>query len=471
MTRVAVLGAGPAGLGAALELAERGVEVSVLERRDAVGGNAGSFSFAGIRVDFGSHRLHPASDPQVLARIRGLLGDDLMTRPRHGRIRLMGRWIHFPLRPLDLLVRVHPRFAIGTGIDLLRKLAPRRPAPDEETFASVLEEGLGSTICREFYFPYARKIWGLEPEALSAIQAHKRVSSGSIGKMLKRLVPGGGGSGGASTKGVFYYPRHGFGQISESLAEAARAAGAEVVLGAQIERVSVEGGRPVVHATAAGRSIALGVDHVFSTIPITALARLMAPAPPAPVREAMESLSFRSMLLVYLALDVDRFTEYDAHYFPETEFVFSRLSEPKNYHAGTEPVGRTVLCAEIPCSREDAVWSMSADSLAERVADGLARAGLPLAAAPVDVHVERIPFAYPLYRRGYDRAFRVLDDWVETVDRVLTFGRQGLYAHDNTHHAIYMAMAASRCLREDGTLDADEWARERAIFETHVVED
>ena len=44
----------------------------------------------------------------------------------------------------------------------------------------MLERGLGPTICREFYFPYARKIWGLEPEQIAAIQAHKRVSAGSI---------------------------------------------------------------------------------------------------------------------------------------------------------------------------------------------------------------------------------------------------------------------------------------------------
>ena len=50
-TRVVLLGAGPAGLGAALGLARRGFEVDLIEREEAVGGNAGSFELADVRVD------------------------------------------------------------------------------------------------------------------------------------------------------------------------------------------------------------------------------------------------------------------------------------------------------------------------------------------------------------------------------------------------------------------------------------
>ena len=475
MTRIIVLGGGPAGLAAALELAERGIDVTLLEKQDYVGGNAASFSLDGVRVDFGSHRLHPASDEKVLERIRGVLGENLLTRPRHGRIRLMGRWIHFPLQPLDLLLRVHPKFAIGVGLDILRKFLPKGGNKAKETFASVLNDGLGRTICQEFYFPYARKLWGLEPEEISPEQAHKRISAGSIGKMIRRLLPGGTGSGSGNAKGVFYYPREGFGQISEAIGEAAEAAGAQIRRNANITgiRVSETGAQVDVAGTGAeaAQTETLEADYVFTTIPVPLIARLANPGPPEDVKNAAESLEFRAMLLVYLTLETQQFTEFDAHYFPGADFRITRLSEPKNYAARTEPQGRTVLCAEVPCFQEDDLWTMENAALGKLVSDGLANCGIPIQAEISGVEVRRIPFIYPLYRDGYEKHFEKLDAWVSELPRVLSFGRQGLYVHDNTHHAIFMAQAAARCLGDDGSFDHAEWAKQREIFETHVVED
>ena len=69
------------------------------------------------------------------------------------------------------------------------------------------------------------------------------------------------------------------------------------------------------------------------------------------------------MILIYLVLEQDQFTEYDAHYFPEYAVPISRLSEPKNYSASTEPKGVTVLCAELPCDPQEELWALSDDEL------------------------------------------------------------------------------------------------------------
>ncbi len=472
---VAILGGGPAGVGAAYQLRRtRRASVTLLEQQGVVGGNAGSFEAWGQRLDYGSHRLHAACDPGILADIQRLLKGDLVDRQRHGRIRLREKWLHFPLKPLDLFLRLDRGFAIGATGDMLARFARRAHSGSngssanhevEDTFASVLLENLGPTICQQFYFTYARKIWGRPPEELAAVQARKRVSAGSFRKLARRLIKPPGA-------GRFFYPRRGYGQISEAYADAARDEGAELLLGWRVTSLAqtVPGGGWTLVAERDGERHSFDADYVWSTIPISLLARMMRSPPPARVLDAAQRIEYRAMVLVYLHLDVDRFTSTDAHYFPERSVVFTRVSEPKNYPWLSEPRGSTTLCAELPCSPGDAIWELSDEALGQWVAKDLRRAGLPLARPPVDVTVRRLRQAYPIYSRGYEEPFGVLDDWARSLPNVLTYGRQGLFAHDNTHHALFMAYCATECLR-DGAFDSARWEEYRKVFATHVVED
>jgi protoporphyrinogen oxidase len=471
--RVVILGAGPAGLGAAYQLTRLGrAAVTVLERNPVVGGLAGSFELAGLKVDYGSHRLHPACEPAILADIRGLLGDDLLDRPRHGRIRLRGRWIHFPLKPLDLLRSLPLGFALGSLRDLFAKAWLRRPKPGaEESFASVLRQGLGATICRDFYFPYGRKIWELDPEELSATQARRRVKAGSLGKLIRKVlsaVPGLKPAG----AGRFYYPRGGYGQISHAYHEAARDQGADFRLRATVTAIhaspdGVEG----VEFQNGDRTETLPAAHVWSTVPITVLAQLLRPQAPTEVLEASQRIRYRSMILIYLVVAQERFSEFDAHYFPEEDIAITRMSEPRNYSQVAEPRDRTVLCAELPCQQGDAHWNLSDAQLGELVQEGLSRVGLPLKAPVLEVTTRRLPQAYPIYQKGYEAHFNRIDEALQGVPGLLTFGRQGLFAHDNTHHGLAMAYAAVDCLDDKGYFDRARWLRCRKVFESHVVED
>lgn len=469
---IVILGAGPAGVGAAFRLRQSAkAEVTVLERAPAVGGNAGSFEVAGQRVDFGSHRLHPSCDPHILADIRTLLGSELVERPRHGRIRLRGRWIHFPLKPLDLLLRLDRRFAFGASWDMLTG-SFRRVSEGAPTFASVLRAQLGPTICDQFYLPYAKKIWGLEPDHISDIQARRRVSAGTFAKLLRKVF---GGLPGVKPVGFdfFYYPKNGYGQISEAYAQTAEQAGARIVSGQPVVRLepprSPEDSWTAMTETDHGQE-SYEADQIWSTIPISTVAHLIDPAPPREILEAAAAIRSRAMILVYLHLPCDRFTEYDAHYFPDPTLRITRLSEPKNYTAQREPAGSTVLCAELPCSVDDEVWGLSNAELGELVATDLDRAGIPLTTPAVSVETRRLPQAYPIYDLGFHEHLTRLEAWVGSLPRFLTYGRQGLFVHDNTHHALYMAYCAVDSL-VDGQVDKERWEAYLEVFETHVVED
>ena len=417
MARIAVIGGGPAGLWAARKAEADGHEAIVYERDSTPGGMARSFDVAGVRVDHGSHRLHPSTDPSILRELQSLVA--LQWRTRNGRIRLLDRWLRFPLRPLDLVRHLPPRIAMDA---LVHARAERA-----DTYAEVVRARFGPAMLEHFYGPYARKLWGLEPDQLSGEQARRRISAGSplalARKALRRQTPG------------FWYPERGFGAIVESIAR-----GVDVRCDTEITSLDD-----------------VDADLVWSTIPLPALARI-AGGPPT-------SLRFRALALVYLVLDHRPWTTFDAHYLPGPETPLSRASEVMNYReSAADPIDRTVLCAEIPCAVGDELWTMDDGALG-------ALAARDVGVAPVEVVVRRIPAAYPIYDRGFERDLGALESWLTTRPDLISFGRGGLFAHDNTHHALAEGGAAAACLWADGTWDATAWSAARARFAAHVVED
>ncbi|WP_413876581.1 protoporphyrinogen/coproporphyrinogen oxidase [Albidovulum sp.] len=472
--KVTVLGAGPAGIAAAYALTKgrQGglARVEVLERAPVAGGNSTSFLIDGIWCDYGSHRFHPVADAQVLADVKALLGPDLLLQPRHGRIRLGGRWIHFPLKLQDALLKLPPAFAVSLIADMaLKKFRKKSSGP--RSFSSVLLDGLGPTISKNFYYPYVRKLWGLDPDQLAVTLAERRVSGSSIGKILAkmmRMVPGLRGE----TTGRFYYPKKGFGQISGAMMAAAESQGAGFRFGADIVRIERDGNRVTAVVTKdKGVETRHEADQVYSTIPLTTVVRLMDPPPPPEVIAAAKAIRFRGMILVYLILGTDRFTEYDAHYFPELSIPISRMSEPKNYNSATGPAGRTILCAELPCDPGERWWDMPDAELGRHYCDWLGSLGLPVTVPVIRTETRRIAHAYPVYDIDYQRHFETVDRWLSSLEGFLSFGRQGLFAHDNTHHAFAMAYAAAGVLTPAGGIDRTKWAEHRHEFESHRVED
>jgi len=114
---------------------------------------------------------------------------------------------------------------------------------------------------------------------------------------------------------------------------------------------------------------------------------------------------------------------------------------------------------------------MSDEELGNAMVTWLGQTGLPVKSSVRKVVTRRLRQAYPTYRAGYEEHFAAIDNWLGQLQGLLTFGRQGLFAHDNTHHALYMAYAAVDCLGPDAQFDWQKWQDYRKVFETHVVED
>ena len=311
---------------------------------------------------------------------------------------------------------------------------------------------MGPTVWRRFHEPYAWKLWGTDPAALSGELARRRVSASSPGAVAGRLVRG------LRQRPSFLYPRRGFGALVEAMAEQVP----EIRLGTKVTGL-IEHHDRVIIGLADGRI--LTASHVFSTLPATRTASwlglLPSPEPPA----------VRAMVLVYLALDARPYTPFDAHYLPERSVLPSRVSEPTNYRDNpADPAGRTVLCAEIPCWEGDAVWRADDEDLGLRVADDLARSGLP-PAHPSAVATVRLPSVYPVMTPAAVQTAGDAERALERSSRVTVLGRQGLFTPDNTHHVLEMGFAAAGCVGADGAFDRARWQGERERFRSFVVED
>ena len=442
-----VIGAGPAGLATAWQLQRDGHEVRVLEASEHVGGMAGSRTVAGVRVDLGSHRLHPSTPPWLLAELGQMV--ELQDRPRNGRIRMGGRWLPFPLTPPGLVRGLPAGVAARAAIEAVTSPL-RRPRAD--TYAEVVRAGLGPTVWERFHEPYAWKLWDTDPAQLAGELARRRVSASSPVDIARRLIRG------VRSRPTFLYPRRGFGAIAEALAERV-----PVDTGRRVNRI-IEHDDRVIVGLSDGRLVT--ASHVHATVPAWRVASWLGLH-----EEPLGPPTVRAMVLVYLVLDRRPYTTFDAHYLPDRQVLPSRLSEPTNYRdSADDPADRTVLCAEIPCWQGDEVWTSAPDALGARVADDLVRSGLP-DPRHVAVHVERLPSVYPVMTPRSLAALARAERALTLSSRVTVLGRQGLATPDNTHHVLEMGVRAARCVRPDGTFDREAWADARQDFRGYVVED
>ena len=350
-----VLGAGPAGLAAALELARAGASVTLVDAAAAPGGLCVTRRRDGFAYDIGGHIPFVRDEPRR-AWLEQLVGDDL-------------RWVARPVA----CVR-EGRVVRGRYLDQ-RPPVPGAPSGGGPTAADELASRFGRAFVDAVMRPYLEKVDGVPLERIP-------------GDRARRLMDGQAAPDG------FHFPVGGIGRLMDAMAEAAREAGADVRLGTAAEEIAAPGGRFRAVRLADGGRIAAG-DAVVA-MPAGAAAQMLTPpdpgAAPRPVR-------MRAVAIVYLALDRERLTQESWIQVDDPRVPFARAFEPVNWSPGMAPPGRTVIGLECYCRAEDGdpVWPLSDEALARACAGALADP-LGLLDDPGGarlLEVLRIPRAYP----------------------------------------------------------------------------
>jgi protoporphyrinogen oxidase len=438
---VVIIGAGPAGLTAALHLAELGVPVVVVEANDRVGGLARTVDYKGFRFDIGGHRFYTKVS-SVRELWRRILGAELLRRPRLSRIYFNGVFFDYPLKPLRAL----------RGLGIVRSIAivcsylavKIRPVAPEVSFEDWVTNRFGRRLYRTFFEAYTEKVWGIPCRTISARWAAQRIQSLSLRTAITNLF--------SRTKpktliDEFEYPRLGPGMMWEAFAARIESLGGKVLLETRACALRHDAGTIThVQVESEGRVRELAASHVIATIPLTHLVHSLGDQQPH-FAETVSRLKYRDFITVAVIVDRQDVFPDNWIYIHDPSVRVGRIQNFKNWSPDMVPdASKTCLGLEYFCTTGDDLWSMSDAELIALARQELGTIGLVDPSRFVDGHVVRVPHAYPVYDQGYEEALQSVREYLAGFANLQTIGRNGTHTYNNQDHSMVMGMLAVRNL-------------------------
>src|SRR5262252_8534348 len=238
MTQVQIIGAGPAGLTAAWELARLGVSANILEADLQVGGLSRTVDYRGYRFDIGGHRFF-SKVPLINDIWREILGEDLLLRPRLSRIFYRDRFFDYPLKAANALIGLGPIEALLIALSYAR--ARLFASSEESNFEQWVSNRFGQRLYEIFFKTYTEKVWGIPCAEISADWAAQRIKNLSLKEALSNAFFSNNGTnkdGEIITTLInqFHYPRFGPGMMWERCEQLLQAGGNETVRGIQVRK-------------------------------------------------------------------------------------------------------------------------------------------------------------------------------------------------------------------------------------------
>jgi protoporphyrinogen oxidase len=236
----------------------------------------------------------------------------------------------------------------------------------------------------------------------------------------------------------FYYPRQGFGMIADALARDIKVLGGEIHTRTALHKlVPGETGAKVTVKHADGSLSTIDADQVVSTIPLNfLLASIPEELGSAEVLSKYQ-LEYRDVICLFLALKRDKVSNDSWTYFPEKKLIFGRTHEPKNWSPEMVPGPEfTSLVVEIFSTRGEPVWEMTDQEIVSRVVEQMHEIGW---IRRTDLHkswVQRIPFAYPVYRVGYEEKLQQVRDYLGQWSGLHLVGRTGSFRYMNSDGVV-----------------------------------
>ena len=444
--KVAIIGAGPAGLTAAYQLCKSGIPSIVLEQDSVVGGIARTVRHNGCYFDIGGHRFF--TKVKVIEDLwhEILSEENFLKRSRLSRIYYNKRFFDYPLRLSNAL------FGLGFRNSFLILLsyiyAWFFPIRNETTFEDWVCNRFGRRFYETFFKSYTEKVWGIPCSQLSAEWAAQRIRGLSLKRALKSaLLP----KVNVAKKDViktlidsFHYPKRGPGMMWETVAEIVQKNGCTLQMNCGVKRILWQGSRVAAIEVERGDGLQqIRASHFISSMPLRELIEKLSPSPCEEVRNAASRLSYRDFLTVGLVIGKADLFPDNWIYIHDPQVKVGRIQNFKNWSPFmvSDP-NKSCVGLEYFCFEGDSLWSMPDEALIELAKRELETLGLGRAADVESGAVARMPKAYPVYDTGYGDALKVVRSFLGQFENLYPVGRNGMHKYNNQDHSMLTAMFA-----------------------------
>jgi len=439
--KIAVIGAGPAGLTAAYLLSKNGYTVDVYEADQQVGGMCKTIELWGCKVDIGPHRFF-SNDKRVNELWLEIVGNDYEMVNRLTRIFYKGKYFDYPLKPLNAFMNLGPVETLQCMLSYGRQRF--RKEEDNGDFESWVVSRFGYRLYSIFFKTYSEKLWGIPCTDLDADFAAQRIKKLSLYEAVKNAFLGGGGH--KTLVDEFAYPLGGTGMVYAKMAEKIHQQGSTVLTSCPIKKVIVEGGK------AKGVELVNGeqreYDRVISTMPLTTMVRTINGVPES-VTNNLSHLQFRNTIIVYLHVEGKDLFPDNWLYVHSNDLQTGRITNFRNWVPqlySNSP--NTILALEFWCYNEDPLWKKTDEELIQLAIQDIKKTGLTGNYPILEGAVYRIPKCYPVYKRGYKEQLKPVQQWLDTIENLYAIGRYGSFKYNNQDHSILMGIMIAENIME-----------------------
>lgn len=436
--KVAVIGAGPAGMTAAYELAKKIKNVEVFEASPSVGGLAKTIDLWGQKVDIGPHRFF-SDNTKINELWLEVVGNDFEMVDRLTRIYYKKKFFHYPIKAFNALNNLGifeaTRCMLAYGKEKIM------PTKDTSNFEGWVTNRFGKRLFQIFFKTYTEKLWGINSKDLDADFAAQRIKKLSLGEAVINALKGGRGNKHKTLVDEFAYPHGGTGMVYERMAAFVKKQGGNVNLSSPVKRVLTKNN--TAYAIELENGELKEYDHIISSMPLTLMVTRL-PEAPKEIIEAAHKLRFRNTILVYLNVKADNLFPDNWLYIHSNDLQMGRLTNFSNWVEQTKGNSKdTILCLEYWCYTEDEFWSKSEAELIDLAKQEIKKTGLIGKAAISDGFVYKINRSYPVYATGYKKDLEPVEKYLSSVKNLHVIGRYGAFKYNNQDHSILMGILAA----------------------------